>query len=787
MTKGNAGDMMNREKMRRELFILFVVVLILSVPNFTVAHPPHHDYDEAELDLSAVYSSLNLTKDEMIVSLNHSLHVNYTQSHEEDMEEYEYGYIHANYNNETFDLIEKTQKQIHSDLSNVKELIHEIEYDVPSYVYLRRYYIPFYELSENLTLFSGNHHSFVQNMTRGVSIFNSLSENETVETLYPDLQNGITNASAALRSMSDSLDDAEKNIDKIEERAGAELFDFAEMEKRIDALRELIEEYGEYLDLLTEAQIGLPAFLTAIAPPIVHPGEKIPVEGVYVEGYLFSLDSEYKQYLEEDPIPEDLIEAFEENGHPLFENSDIIETDGNEKWLIRADSKNIYSIESRFRDGTEVLDIYLAREFSRQENLTIFLNEKEMAKNESRENNYYRADIKIPWNIFLEEGPLHVAPGEEIELRVESDDQNITSGVNMIKADRWSSEMKLNLEGEKEEFFDENFSIEGHFVCEAPVAFKTIDLNATPNTEIEKHSDFSFSLSYHTDAFDWGENTIEITYLGNETMYSVSEQITFDKNIPTHLTIGLNEEDTEHLHIEGKLVNASSEIEEGLENKEVVLKLNGERWVTTTDSEGYYNFSLPLDLIEAGDVIYAHFEGDLMFRESTSEEIEIGDDLVAEEPDPLIDPLDIGIKGFILIMIIVMGLVATLFLWKKDEGLSVLRREPASKLSAASTKKKRKKITRKKISSLQADSKSEVSTAYGKLLNELDSEGLISVKKGKTHRELERELVLKTGLKDEIRNMTLVFEKALFTDQSIVSSDLQSFNSSLKQIEEELL
>ncbi len=791
---------MRAKKGKISLLIVLSTMLVISCSITTVAHPPHYDHDEAELNLSMVHASLNLTLSEMVSSLEYNLQVNYSQTYEVDKEGYGYGFMNGTYEYNKFELAFEKERIIRSDLSNVRRLIEEIDDDVPSHVYLRRYYLPFYDLSANLTSFSENHHSFLSNLTRSINTFNSISENETADLFHSDLMRGIDNSLVALERMEESLDRAEFDIVEIEERLGEDLFDFSELREKIDELRDLIEEYREYLSLFIDLQEKLPAFLTARAPRTVHPGQRIKVEGVYVGGFLFELDAQDHE-LEEGPISEDLKDTFIEKGRPI-ENASIREQEEDLIWLIELEGRRTYRIERKSLLEMDTLYVYFDDEFRTTERITIYLNGKEIGHNESRADNYYRSQVKIPWDLFSEDGDWQLNPGDELELKAVSDEQNITSPVENVTVRKWPAEIGLSLEEEKRGYFDENVSIKGEFITDAPVGFDTFNLTVSPITPINKDVDnFTFHMSLHTRELDWGENEVDVTYQGNETMVGASEQIVFEKSIPTLLTIESNkeDEDLEYLEIEGQLLNASSQLEEGLESKEVVLKVDGEIWDDfTTHGEGKYNFSINVDSLQGRQELYVYFEGDLIFRESSSEVLRISEDVIHgeddeddEDDDGLIDGIvQMIIDNFgiflLLCMIIIIGLVIFFFHWKKKRPSSAT--EEAQIYSSEGTPEGvEEPVQRKKVPSLQATSEREISSMYGELLRRLYADNILSVEKGKTHRELERELISRTSLKEDISNITLIFEKALFSDQLVSSSDLQVFNSSLKEVEEELL
>ncbi|MFW6196694.1 MAG: DUF4129 domain-containing protein, partial [Thermoplasmatota archaeon] len=86
-----------------------------------------------------------------------------------------------------------------------------------------------------------------------------------------------------------------------------------------------------------------------------------------------------------------------------------------------------------------------------------------------------------------------------------------------------------------------------------------------------------------------------------------------------------------------------------------------------------------------------------------------------------------------------------------------------------------------------AEDRGEISHIYGQLINRLQERGIVDVKKGKTHRDLLRDITYKVGLEDELRKITEIFEKAYFTQRTISSSELEVFNNSLSKVKDEVL
>ncbi len=780
------------------LLIMLSIVLLSSSSVPIMSTPPHYDYDEAEWDRAVIYSSLNYTNTQMNDTLGLGLDVNYSQEVRDD------GLIENSYDEEKFEIINETEEEINSNLVAVKEVIEDDDGNINSSRYLKRYYLPFYHLSENLTTFSEVHYRFVYNMNQTVNLFNELQQDE-ISLFEEDIgfEERIDESSLALRTMNSTLDEIlEENIDRIEEKAGEDRFNLIGFLDTIERWEKRIETYRGFLDFM-EREIDLTAFLTVRAPEIVHPCEKLVVEGNYFGGRLFEMDTEFVDNLEKGSPDDDLIEKFELKGHPLSAGSQIDGSEEEGEWLIESDGLRRYRVEEITEGIEETLAVSLEKDFAMSETIEIYFGEKKLGLNESRENSYFSSEIQIPWDIFSSEEDWGLKEEDTVQLKAVSEDQNITSESHHISVERWDTEIELEFEEEREAFYQEYVNVSGRFRTDAPISFEDIRLNFTnleddaelpgedTGSVIRDEENFSFEISYHTEMFYWGKNEIEVSYQGNETLDGDEGSISFEKSIPTELIIDTNkEEDVEVIDIEGHLFNSSSEeSDDGLEGKEVYLKLDDkEQNESLTGPEGDYKFNISLDELSEGDELYVHFEGTEKFREADSDRLLISYEVIHGEDD---DPDDmLGIlteeRNLLLIMGIIIGMVILLWYWKGKEEFKEDEEAHSSEKEKTSEKKK-KDIWKKQTPSLQASSKEEVSSIYGILLRELYSKDIITVEKGKTHRELERELISRIALKEEIKQITTVFEKALFSDRVLDPSELELFNSSMKELQEELL
>ncbi len=781
------------------LLIMLSIILLSSSSVPIMSTPPHYDYDEAEWDWAVIYSSLNYTKIQMNDTLELGLDVNYSQDVRDD------GLIEKSYDEEKFEIINETEEEINSNLAAVKEVIDDDDGNINSSRYLKRYHLPFYYLSENLTTFSEAHYRFVYNINLTVNLFNELQQDET--SLFEEdigFEERIDESSLAFRTMNSTLDDiVEEDIDRIEENAGEDRFNFTGFLETIERWEKRIETYRGFLDFM-EREIDLPAFLTVRVPEIVHPGENLVVEGNYFEGHLFEMDTEFVDNLEKGSPDDDLIDEFERKDHPLSAESQIYGSEEEGEWLIESDGLRRYRVEEITEGIEETLAVSLEKDFAISETIEIYFGERKLGLNESRDNSYYSSEIQIPWDIFSSEEDRGLKEGDMVQLKAVSEYQNITSESHYLTLERWDTEIELGFEEEEREaFYQEYVNVSGRFQTEAPISFDDIRLNFTnleddaelpgedTRSVIRDEENFSFEMSYHTEMFYWGKNEIEVSYQGNETLDQTYNTISFEKSIPTELTIDSNkEEDVEVIDIEGYLFNSSSEAsDDGLEDKEVSLKVEDkEQNKSLTGPEGNYKFNISLDKLSEGDELYVHFEGTEKFREADSDRLVISYEVIHGEDDDPADILEILTeeRNLLLIMGIIIGMVILLWYWKgKEESKEDEEAHPSEK--EKTSEKKKKDLLRKQTPSLQASSKEEVPSIYGTLLKQLHSEDIISIEKGKTHRELERELVSSTVFKEEINHVTSVFEKALFSDRGLDPSELESFNSSIKTLQEGLL
>ncbi len=417
------------------------------------------------------------------------------------------------------------------------------------------------------------------------------------------------------------------------------------------------------------------------------------------------------------------------------------------------------------------------------ENTTVelYIDEEKVDALKTDERGHYQTEMKIPWDSKL---------GIK-NFRVESPSRNVSSSNITVDIRKWPSD--IYVESDRNHYHREIIEIEGSFNCKAPIDKSGIDLLTDFNGEIDVENNGSFRFKLSSEDFGWGMHNLTLEYPGNETVSYSNDLISFKRDIPTELNLKAKisgKHDLERpLPLTGNLINRSSK--EGIGGFEVEIlidekKING----ANTTANGSYNLSLhidDLDLEKGNHRIKAVFEGTNKYRRSETNTIRlfIGDDsFIIDERDSDEDNIFelFKFKELIVLIFVLSAGIFTLLVYlylKRRKNEDVEKKEKGTERDLIDSKEE-PVLT-------QVKNKDEVPYVYGHLINKLEKRGIVDVKKGTTHRDLLKDLSRKIGLDEELKKITNIFEKAYFTQESLSTSEIESFNSSLNKVEEEVL
>ncbi len=417
---------------------------------------------------------------------------------------------------------------------------------------------------------------------------------------------------------------------------------------------------------------------------------------------------------------------------------------------------------SRGHPGSEVvIHGYFLDEGRRVSNISISLfKDGEKVDSNSTSDGYYEFLYKIDWSQDLGE----VVFSTEVE--------GISSRNLSVDVIRYPSEIEL--ETEKDAYYNESVKVSGRFVTEAEVDLSRVELEATLSRKVNLFVNGSFELEYDSREFRWGTNEIVIEYSGNRTISESSENITIEVSIPTEIQFfeyskELEEGAVDEFYLEGRLINVSSG--QGLEGQNLTVFLDGEPvGRIKTGEDGDFSFSLEEHDLEVGrHTLSVSFEGPERYRNVDSE------DIVIE-----VKERTLFFRSSILFLAMILFLLSVIFVRfyyvrkeEKEERSGVDEFDPA--------------ISRE-TSIPAATSREEVPNAYRELLETLRDSGMISISRGKTHREIAEEMNSHPRFQqmgEDIKRVTGMFEKSLFTERSIRSEELKNFNSSLSRLSKE--
>jgi len=399
------------------------------------------------------------------------------------------------------------------------------------------------------------------------------------------------------------------------------------------------------------------------------------------------------------------------------------------------------------------------------ENVSLLIDGEKISWNLTSEG-CYRFSYKIDWSHEL----------GDMNISAEVQGRDISSRNLSINITRYPS--TISLDTEREAYYDEEINITGVFETEAEIDLSQVELNAPLGITINPAKNGSFYGIYQSREFRWGKTNLTVEFSGNRTISEASENISIEVSIPTEIVFfdwqeELEEDEVGNFFVEGRLLNASSE--EGLEDQTLTVFLNGEPIEEVqTDINGDFTFTLPEEYgLETGrHTLNVSFEGPEKYRGIDSDHVHFE---VRERTMFWNSP------AFLAIILITLAVVSF-------GAYIVLRKEETERKLKDLDKERIDESTSSDISIPTATSRDEVPTAYRDLLETLQDSGLIRISSGKTHREIEDEMSdhpRLTRLEEDIKRVTELFEKALFTDRSIQSNELENFNSSLSSLTKE--
>jgi len=417
------------------------------------------------------------------------------------------------------------------------------------------------------------------------------------------------------------------------------------------------------------------------------------------------------------------------------------------------------------------------------ENTTVelYIDEEKVDTLKTNERGHYQTEMKVPWDSKL---------GNK-NFRVESPSRNVSSNIITVDVKKWPSD--IYVDSDKDYYHNEIIDIKGSFYCKAPIDKSDIDLLTDFSDEIEVENNGSFRFKISSKNFEWGMHNFTLEYLGNETVSSSNDFLSFKRNIPTELNLKSKisgKHDLERpLPFTGNLINRSSK--EGIGGFEVNILID-EKKVSgaNTTANGSYNLSLHIDdlgLEKGNHRIKAVFEGSKKYRRSETNTIRlfIGEDsYIIDERDSDEDNI-FGLFKFKELIVLIFVLSAGIFtllihLYIKRRNSEDVEKKEETIEGNLIDKKEEPVLT-------QVKNKEEVPYVYGHLINKLEKRGIVDVKKGTTHRDILKDLSRNIGLDKELKKITNIFEKAYFTQDSLSTSEIESFNSSLNKVEEEVL
>lgn len=685
---------------RRSLTLIVVILLLGTVfLGFVSSQESHENYEDVEEDISALFVSLNRTKEYMIRSLNHSQKVDYTQNINETD-------IQQSYDDHELKTSFSLSNDSVDNIEDSKEILKDIKGRVESYEYITEYYTPFYKMTGNLSKLVINHQELLSNLTlAGENYIKLLEGIDSHHWMWEGLR-ALNNASYNLKKMEvavNSIEESSLDIDN-------DIFDTENLNQNLTSIEQLIEGYREYIVEFTFRFRTIESYLSIYAPRSTNPGRTINIVGFYIK------DGEYQSN---------------------------------------------HTVEI-FKDGVKI------------------------GEDKTAEDGYYTIEYTLPLYHSI----------EEVSLKASIIDENISSEDRTLNIVKYPSSIELDLQ--KEAYYNEVIIINGSFSTPADLDLQGFSLKTSKGMNVYTSDYGSFQMYYRTIDFDFGMNTVEVEYEGGRLIERSSSSVSFEISVPTELTLESDKskeyEKDESIEFWGELKDNTSK--EGMMEEEVSVILDEDTYKKIiTSQNGEYSFSIDissLDLNRGIHTVRTTYNGTKKYRDCSSKTLYIyirGDSAsVGDDPDDFDDDEDDEndhlqnlIEDNWYFIALIFGLLFLIFAYynySSGEEIEVVetgtKGYPSSKKSTASK------------TSLKASSPEEVPSIYRSFLNRLDESGIISLTKGKTHRDISSELSRKAETDENIEDLTNIFEKAYFTERSLSNSEINYFNSLIKNILKEV-
>ncbi len=384
---------------------------------------------------------------------------------------------------------------------------------------------------------------------------------------------------------------------------------------------------------------------------------------------------------------------------------------------------------------------------------------------------YYEVNMTVGWDPEI----------NNISLYSSSKEGEVFSKRVTVDVIPWESQLKA--ESTKEAYYDEWVMIEGELALDAPVDVSGLEITSLDNRSVSPNDNGSFQAVYDSKAFRWGRSEITLRFKGNQTVKGDMAQVSIEVSIPTELEIikgpkKMYSGSNDSFLIIARLVNKSSKT--GVEEQNVSLTIDNEEVKSRyTEKNGTVSFTVQLQEIEEGKFHSAMlvFQGGRVHRSCSS--IEMGFQIKKQDED----------KGFKLFenkliplgLLLVIGSVAAAYYYHKRE-----EKEEPKKMERVKRSKDTPRVKKGVDQIPSASGPDDINRAYAKLMNILDHSNVIRVTKGKTHRDLGREINDALGLREEVGSMTSIFEKVYFREESATSTEIEQFNLSIERIIQEV-
>ena len=244
----------------RLILLLFITLFIVYPVQGVIVH---EDFDSADEDLYSIMGFLADTKVLCEEALDYTLESNCSISFDQTIE--------LTYSDENLGLsVEKSEDLLYK-LQYSSELLNDLKDKAGSYQYLKDFLYPIKDLGGNVSSFVDTHYLIIKDFIMLVDFVNQGGNSSEIFFV-------LSNASSRINSCRNNLVNIERRLDEINQTFSTVL-----IQSMIPDLRQLLDRYDDYLDLLVNyLPFAEPTLLLYVEKDQVYLDEEIQTFGYFI-------------------------------------------------------------------------------------------------------------------------------------------------------------------------------------------------------------------------------------------------------------------------------------------------------------------------------------------------------------------------------------------------------------------------------------------------------------------------------------------------------------------------